>query len=60
MIFLPSNCIIIKKLKLNTTLSGLNDVHEENHFVWTKENFSGGYKKWCQNQPDIKNHRENN
>ena len=32
-----------RKYKINTTLVGLNDVHEENYFVWTKENFNGGY-----------------
>ena len=51
---------MIRKYKINTTLFGFNDVHEENQFVWTKENFNGGYKKWCQNQAENKHHRDNN
>ena len=52
--------MIIRKFKLSTTWVGLNDIHEENKFVWAKDSFKGvGFKKWCPNQPDNKNHREN-
>ena len=45
--------MIIRKFKLSSTWVGLNDIHEENKFVWAKDSFKGvGFKKWCPNQPD--------
>ena len=52
--------IIIRKFHLTSTWVGLNDLHEALlHFVWAKGNLNGGYKKWCPNQPQKINHREN-
>ena len=47
-----------RKNKVESAFIGLHDTVEENHFTWFKGNLDGGYKKWCKNEPNNHNSKE--